>query len=108
MKRKNKSLTQLAASALSFLISIMMIIQIITVDSTAYGASPYYFRGYDTENITSSTFTFSDSHTYWNEGNIESDDPPQAKPSASFRLTKRITIFRLQSISEAWKSISLR
>ena len=44
---------------MALLICITMIVQMFSMGDVALGASPYYFRGYDVENITSSTFSTS-------------------------------------------------
>ncbi|NMC56413.1 MAG: hypothetical protein GYA50_04240, partial [Eubacteriaceae bacterium] len=44
------------------LICILTITSFYWVDKAVLAASPYYFRGYDTENITSNTFSYSGAH----------------------------------------------
>ena len=44
---------------MALLICFTLIIQMFSLGDVALGASPYYFRGYDVQNITSSTFSTS-------------------------------------------------
>ena len=44
---------------LFLLLCIIMVVRALGLDTIALGASPYHFRGYGSENITSNTFTFS-------------------------------------------------
>jgi len=44
------------------LLCILTITSFYWVDKAVLAASPYYFRGYDTENITSNTFSYSGAH----------------------------------------------
>ena len=42
----------------ALLLTIILLIQLLGIDITALGASPYAFRGYNNENVTSGTFEY--------------------------------------------------
>ena len=75
MQKSKQSLFFHFLRILSIFISIALLVQLPKTNRIAYGASSYYFRGYDNENIVSATFSFSDAHTHWSGSDIVTDDP---------------------------------
>ncbi|MFZ7132114.1 MAG: Ig-like domain-containing protein [Eubacteriales bacterium] len=59
MKKLMRRLNKNGLRLLIFLQCFVLVIQMMGLRNIVFGASPYYFRGYDIENITSSTFMFS-------------------------------------------------
>ena len=68
MKTASGFLEKKGFRLLSLLVSAALVFQLLLADDIAHGAGEYIFRGYDVENLTSSSFSYIDST--WSNGNI--------------------------------------
>ena len=70
-----KKLRKNGMRLVALLLTVVLAIQLLGIDITALGASPYAFQGYNNENITSSTFGYAySSDTTVSGRNVTMDD----------------------------------